>query len=687
MDAKMKKFYIILAAALVAAACNKEISRNTSSESLNETTLSTVKVPVISGSLENTEAVRSAWEEDYDEQGNPVLHTYWQKNDQIFVTDGSNQAVYTATKITSDATSAADFTYTSGDDLGLENGLWAVYPATSMTGRSADRLTVTINDAISQDEEGKFTQWGINDLKVGYGRANDDVPSIRFKNLLATLKVNLKLAANHGIDFGENETVKSVTLIAVGNEAMAGDFSLPLVADADELTPVTPKSEIVCTTIEDVELSTDYTTSLFFQVAPGAYSSILVTINTSVRTIQRTVAINQDLERNNFYNINLTKIKNASPYIVIEDIPVPEGGWGDDRSTASKSSGAVIALWDGVYDDTQTGRYYTIQLASDSSFNNILETTNIQITYSNIYTDETHLDDGRVTFCGLSSNTRYYYRVKVMGVGDEYYSQPNTFITTARESASAMGCNYYVDFDDIKCYGTGDFMGRAVGTYPGATPLSNADEADWNDRLGFVSTSDNYSYWHGQVNPAASYKVGSSYGEMLIGSSGNPNSGIHFSSGGDINKNSVTDISKVYNRPGYIQLGTTSNAGSFKMSVGTVSLAKNKTTSATIKFKACAFNSSGNTKNATINFNLYAKSSARVSPCEISGNAAVTIPYNPSYTWQEFTVTVTTNKTTDGTDAGSWSVKYDYPRVLTVSTTNASGSYVRVFLDDIQVTM
>ena len=62
------------AAALVAAACNKEISRNTSSESLNETTLSTVKVPVISGRLENAEAVRSACEEDYDEQGNPVTN-------------------------------------------------------------------------------------------------------------------------------------------------------------------------------------------------------------------------------------------------------------------------------------------------------------------------------------------------------------------------------------------------------------------------------------------------------------------------------------------------------------------------------------------------------------------------------------------------------------------------------------
>ena len=686
----MKKTYILLAiAATILAACGKEIgskSPESAPEAIPGTVVNpnAVKVPVISGCLEGAEATRSGWEEDIDDQGNPLLRTFWRKNDQIVVTDGDSQAVYTASKNTADATTAADFT---GDgSFELENGLWAVYPATSMVGRAADRLTVNVHDAISQDEEGKFTQWAINDLKVGYGRTNDDVPSIHFKNLLATLRVNMKLASNHGIDFGENETVKSVTLTAVGNEAMAGDFSLPLVADADELTPVTPKSEIVCSMIEDVELSTDYVTSLFFQVAPGAYTSILVTINTSVRTIQRTVAINQNLERNNFYDIKLTKIKNASPYTVIENIPIPDGGWGDDRSTASKSAGAVVALWDGVYDDTHIGRYYTVQLASDSAFTNILETTNIQITYSNLYTDETYLDDGKITFCGLTPNTRYYYRVKVMGVGDEYYSEPNTFITLARKSASGMGCGYYVDFDDIKCYGTGDFMNRAVGTYPGATPLAINDEADWNNRLGFISTSENYAYWSGQVNPAASYKVGSSYGEMRIGSSGNPNTGIQFSSAGSINNNSVTDLTRVYNRPGYIQLGTTSAAGSFKMGLGTVSLAKNKTVSMTIKFKACAFNSSGNTKNATLNFNLYAKSSARVSPCEISGDTPVTVPYNSAYTWQEFTVTVTTNKTTDGTDVGALSVKYDYPRVLTVSTTNAGGSYVRVFLDDIQVT-
>lgn len=666
----MKKTYILLAAALLAAACSENKD--------NTLPVRGTGVPTINGVLEGHEAVRSMWEENVDESGKPILKTFWLSGDKILVTDGETRATYTASK-TSDAETAAEFT---GDgSFSLENGLWAVYPSTSLVGSSADRLTVNVHNTITQDEEGKFTQWGLGDLKLGYGAATDDVPSIHFKNLLATLRVNLKLAADHGIPFGQNETIKTVTLTAVGNEAMAGDFSLPLVANAENLTPVTPTSEIVCTMQEDMELSTDKKLSLHFTVAPGDYSELLVTIRTTVRTIQRTIAINSTLERNHFYNINLTKIKDGAPYTVIEEIPIPEGGWGDDRSTKSKSSGAVVALWDGVYDDTQIGRYYTVQLSRDAAFSNIVETTNIQITYSGLYTGETHLDDGQVTFCGLSANTRYYYRVKVMGVGDEYYSEPNTFITTTRSTASAKGVGYYIDFDDVKCYGTGDFINRAVGTYPGATPVSETDDAEWNDRLGFVSSSVNYDYWTSLPQHAASYKVGNSYGCMRIGSEGNPNTGISYSSGSTLNAGSLSDLTRVYNRPGYVQMGTTSNDGSFKINLSTVSLAKNKTTSATVKFKACAFNATGKTMDAKINVNLYAKSSAWF-PCEIEGNASVTIPYDESYSWKEYTVTVTTNQTTDGTSV----IKYNYPKVLTFSTaTNADGNYVRVFVDDVQI--
>ena len=687
MKAKFNYIFTVLTAAALVSACSE--SPSISSRDVIRGT----RVTEINGVLDD--AVKSGYALATDEGGNPILHTYWTEGDRIAVTDGASSAVYGTSTGSDNAETAANFT---GDGyFELENGLWAVYPSTALIARDSEKLTVTVNNVTEQDEAGKFVNWGINDLKIGYGIANDDVPAIRFKNLLATLKVNLKLAADHGIEFGRNETVKSVNLTAVGNEKMAGDFTIPLAASATELTPTAHTfSEMSCIMLEDTELSTDQTVSIFFTVAPGTYSQILVTINTSVRTIQRTIAINTNLERNNFYNINLTKIKNAAPYTVIEDIPVDEGGWGDSISTASKSSGAVVALWDGLYDDTLTGRYYTVQLARDAAFTNIVETTNIQITYSTLYGggDDQYLDDGRITFCGLQPNTRYYYRVKVMGVGDEYYSRtPNTFITTARKTASAMGCSYYIDFDDILSYGTGDFMGRAVATYPGATPTSEADDAEWNDRLGFVSTSEHYSYWNGLANPAASYKVGSTYGCMLIPSSGNPNAGIHYSNGSAINAgtvlldtNEANNIENVRNRPGYIQLGTGSGTGFFKLGVGTVSLARNKTTSVTVKFKACAFNNQGKTQDAAIKVNLYAKSSARVSPCEIEGNATVNIPYDASYTWREYTVTVTTNKTTDGTDAGSLSIKYDYPRVLTFSTAkNAAGSYVRVFVDDVQI--
>lgn len=679
----MKKTYILITmAAIAAVACNKEVLTPATDEKSGEEIVVTrgTRVSEITGLLE--EKTKSAYELDTDETGSPILHTYWTSGDQIAVTDGESTFVYRTESTASSAETAANF---AGDGIfELENGLWAIYPSTALVAQNNETLTVGISNAIEQDAEGKFDHWGNNDVKLGYGSDKSDVPSIHFKNLLATLKVNLKLAADHGINFGQNETVKSVTLTAVGNEKMAGDFTLPLSPSASELTPTANTfSEITCIMQEDTELSTDYTTSLYFSVAPGAYTQILVTIQTSIRTIQRAVNINTNLERNHFYNINLTKIKNADPYSVIVDIPVPEGGWGDDTSTASRSSGAVIALWDGVYDDTQIGRYYTIQLAKDKIFTNIVETTNIQITYSDLYTDESHLADGRVTFCGLEANTRYFYRVKVMGVSDEYYSVPNTFITTARFTAHGKKCGYYIDFDKIVCYGTGDFMGRAVGTYPEATPLSVAGDADWNDRLGFVSTSENYQYWSNQPAHAASYKVGSSYHEMLIGLTGNPNTAITYSSGTTLDNLRVTNIEKVYNRPGYIQLGTTTEAGSFKVAAETSKLGTGKTLTYTIKFKACAYNKEGNSYDAAVKVNLYAKSSAAVWPCEIEGENTITIPYDSSYTWKEYSVTITTNAATDGL----YITSYNYPAVITISTTaNSNGNYVRVFMDDVQIT-
>lgn len=694
----MKKTYILIAmAAIAAVACNKEVLTPATDEKSGEEIVVTrgTRVSEITGLLEGE--TKTGYEMDTDDQGQPVIKTFWRKDDMIAVTDGQDRSNYIASADASDASTAANFT--GEGSFELTNGLWAVYPGTSLISFGSDNLIVNVHDVISRDKEGEFTQWGINDLKIGYGAASDNVPAISFKNVLTTLKVNLKLAADHGIDFKSNEVVKSVTVSAVNNEPLAGDFSLPLTPNTTELTPVNPVSNIICNMSSDedeqVELSTDYLTTVFFHIAPGAYSELLVTINTSVRTIQRSITINTTLERNNFYNINLTKIKNALPYTVVTEIPVAEGGWGDDKSTSSKSSGAVVALWDGVYDDTQVGRYYTVQLSKDENFtySGIVETTNIHITYSSLYGEggdaEGHIPDGQIAFCGLTPNTRYYYRVKVMGVGDEYYSQPNTFITTARKSASGESCDIYIDFDSILSYGAGDFMGRAVATYPGATPVSEADDADWNDRLGFVSTSEHYSYWNGLVKPAASYKVGNTYDCMLIGHEGNPNSGITYSSGSTLNSGNVileknnngNDVSRVRNRPGYIQLGTGSNPGHFKVPAGTeyTSSWRKENFKYQVTFKACVYNNQGLTEDAKIKVSVFADAALPTTD-DCSGDASITISYDSSYTWTEYSVTVTTSNLTN------WLARDNFTKTVTIATDlNANNKYVRVFLDDVKI--
>ena len=672
MEAKMKKIYIILAAALVAAACNSE---NNTVKPIHGT-----KVAKINGKIEK---LKSGMEfiEDADPSQSRI-ETWWLQGDRILVTDGETDSIYESTAETQDSKTAASFS--GSGSFELENGLWAISPATAASNIEGDGINFNINTLVKQDPYGVYTEWSKNDIKGGYSAASsaENVPTINFRNLTAILRVNLKLSTSNPINFADDETLEAVRVTAVGNESIAGKWKMPFSADITDIAPVAGQSEITCEFPEGTMLSSSSKLTAYVPVAPVSVSSLLITIVTSRHTIQRTITVNSTLERNCYYNINLTKIANASPYTVVTEVPVPAGGkegYVDENSTA----GAVIALFDGVYGDEAPRRYYTVQLAKDQNFTNIVLTTNIQITYTTIYSvggeTEVLLSDGKVTFCGLDASTRYYYRVKVMGVSDEYYSEPNTFVTKAR-TYKWEDSERIIDFDDVKSYGKGDAIGRAVATFPGATPVttsSSSFENGWNHRLGFVEStwatdSDEYIYWSTLDEPAAantyaywtalpghaaSYRVGSDLGAAAINSSNPFTTSIQ----------GVAEQSYCYNRPGYIELGKTDGTkGKIVINTREVDNLSRQKIGHVVTFKACTLNSD---VNATLHFHMHSKSSVGI---EDSNDYDLTITGGRAHQWSNYSITVIAG------DTKRYGVKGD----LTITTDGQT----KVLLDDIHIT-
>ena len=672
---KMKKTIILFAmAAIAAVACNKE-NNTTPGVPVHGTPVKQINA-VIEETKSGMEFVDNA------DKTLSTIETWWLQGDKIMVTDGETSSIYESASETQNSKTAASFT--GSGSFELENGLWAISPATAAGAMSADGVNFIINDVLTQDPYGTYTEWSKNDIKGGYSSASldENVPSINFRNLTAILRVNLKLAADNHINFYAGEQLEAVRITAVGNEAIAGTYKMPFSADVANISLVSGKSEITCEFPDETLLSSTDKVTAYIPVAPVSLTSLLVTIETTRHTIQRTIAINTTLERNNFYNINLTKISGNSPYTVVTDVPIPGGGredYVDENSTA----GAVIALFDGVYDHQNARRYYTVQLAKDQNFNNIVLTTNMQITYTTIYSvggqDDVLLSDGKVTFCGLDPSTRYYYRVKVMGVGDQYYSEPNTFVTKARKY-KWEDSERFIDFDDVKCYGKGDAIGHAVATFAGATPVTSSSstiEAEWNKRLGFVesdwaTTSDEYKYWNSLDEPAAAnthaywnaftakaacYRVGSDLGAAAVNSSNPFTSSIQ----------GIESQSYCYNRPGYIELGKKDgNKGKIVIKTREVSNTSRQRIGHVITFKACTYDSD---VNATLNFSLTSTSSLGITD---TGEANVTIAGGRAHQWQNYTVTVIASDTK----------RYGVKGVLTITTDGST----KVLLDEIHIT-
>lgn len=668
----MKKYYILLAiAALSLAACNSE---NSTIQSIHGT-----KVSQINGTIEETKSGM----EFIGDGDQSRIETWWLQGDRIVVTDGEVDSIYESSQETQDSKTAASFI--GSGSFELENGLWAISPASAASNIEGNGINFNINTLVKQDPYGEYTEWSKNDIKGGYSASSSasNVPTINFRNLTAILRLNLKLGTTDPINFADDETLEAVRITAVGNEAIAGKWKMPFSADITDITPVAGSSEITCEFPEGAMLSSSSKLTAYVPVAPVNVSSLLITIETSRHTIQRTISVNSTLERNCYYNINLTKISNASPYTVVTSVPVPAGGredYVDENSTA----GAVIALFNGVYGDEAPRRYYTVQLAKDQSFNNIVLTTNIQITYTSIYSvgghDEVLLKDGKVTFCGLDPSTRYYYRVKVMGVGDQYYSEPNTFVTKARTYKWEYG-DRLVDFDDVRSYGKGDAVGRAVATFAGATPVTNSSstlENGWNHRLGFVASdwatdSDEYIYWNSLDNPAAantyaywsalpghsaSYRVGSDLGAAAINSSNPFTTSIQ----------GVTEQAYCYNRPGYIELGKTDGTKG-RIVIPTIEFTSGGRPGHVVTFKACTLNSDSN---ATLTLKLHSEANFGLTYTD-DQETTVTIFGGRAHTWNTYTATIKCG----------WKVNHNKPTgVLTIETDGQT----KVLLDDIHIT-
>lgn len=667
----MKKTYILIATLLIAAACNQH--------NASETFIpGGIHVRTIEATI-SAEDTKSWYEFGTDDNNAPVLFTGWLAGDQIFVTDGSSDAIYTSQSQTSSCENAASFTSESGYFEGTD-GLWAVSPSTLVLGPAADgALTVHVNSVLTQDSNADdFTEWSKSDLKAGYTAtvpAEGETPSITFNNLLSVLRLRLRM--NDTSILTTEEMLESVTVTAVNNEPIAGDFRIALNSSSFRtLTPVTGASEIIVYPKADTEIpikaNGQSPLELLVPVAPGQVSSLLISIKTEDHHIQREIPINTTLERNTFYNINLTAIKAGDPYEITTDIPVPEGGW-DNMVVPQTSGGTVTALWDGIYGNDAPRRYYTFQLATDRNFtsSSIVLTTNLQITYSSLVQGET-MEDGRVTICGLQPNKDYYYRVKKMGVDDAYYSTPaNHFKTIASKTASEMGCNQYVSFDDVLPYGTGDIVNGAVATFPGATPVTTESyEAEWNERLGFVDSEtyhEEYTDWSSQINHVACYRLGNAYGCMAINSSNPFTTSI----------NGVDDCTRVFNRPGYVQLGTTDENKANHLQIKINNSNGQRSPKYTIKFKACPLASeAGGFQNGTLNVALDGKYTYWFQSHDAHVEQDITITASNSYTMSNYT-TATLTLSTDGLSG----LNSD-GATLTITAKNG----VRVLIDDLQIT-
>lgn len=306
------------------------------------------------------------------------------------------------------------------------------------------------------------------------------------------------------------------------------------------------------------------------------------------------------------------------------------------------------------------GRYYTAQLRVKNGAT-VIDCVNFQCTYSSLYGvggANINIPAG-LTFAGLNANTVYECRFSANVPGrTAEWSEWFEFKSGSSATTSDSRGNSVIDFNEIKGYGMGDFLGMTVSTYPGATVVTEhlsslSGYSDWCERLGQTGAD---------VVSIASYRVGDSGSMSAINSSNPVNSSI----------NGVAEQTYCFGRPGYIQLGTTSKQGTLKIDARTGS---ESTAEYKVRFQACVYGSDSDTE-VTVSFDGTNSASGAYTDTKIVTVKAGTDANDDamrSREWKTYEVTVGSAEASSGKwTSGSITLKTD--------------GQIRVFIDNITIT-
>ncbi len=579
----------------------------------------------------------------------------WDEGDAILVTDGTGtSAVFTSSEIAS-----CDESIFSGSYSTSAAKMAAIYPS-SAASVSGDHFVITVNAEQKMDKAGQNSEWGKNDINIGKcADAQATTPEFYFKNLLSVLEINLKLDAS--VSFVDGETIDYLDVETPQGTNLVGKFNVAL----DGSMSATSASNKVRVKFSDKKtLTSNSTVTALVTVAPGALTGDLkVTIRTNrKRTIVRTLnAAGLELKAGEYNSVNLTKIAaNGAKYFNRFDIPKNLRVYDVSQNGMRADGGAVTIEWDDDIFDTaanEGNRYYTAQIASAEG---VIQTAcaNFQCTTSDIYGTDENVKP-RLTISLLGVNTTYKVRVKLMWAPDEDYSEWLTFKTPTRLSERTEKTYFYMlDFAEVPGYGVGDPVNRCVSTFRGADFCQATSEAmgsgygDWANRLH-----------HNDAGVTATYRIGDTGATLNSNSRGSWGNN-------DYVKNNWVKCGYVFEKPGYVQLGSNVNDGHIDFDLNRGSNINDKSTlTCTVEFDACVYNDASDGK-------IVVSLSGHYLSFDRSGSASVKIPVNGrDHKFKPYSATVSM-KTITG-------IGYNWSNVkLSVANTDKH----RILIDNIKVT-
>lgn len=652
----MKKYYILLAVvAGLAVSCSDK--NDYSPVKVDEDMMSvTAQIAAVDGAQ-----TKSMYEYDDDTR---AYATYWNAGDSFLVTDGTGtSASFTTTAVAPCATATFTGSYSPKSAT-----MYAVYPASAASVASG-AFTVKVAAEQTVDKNGAYTEWAKNDVKFGTcSNAQDASPVFHFKNVLSQLEINLKLDASH--QWLDDEYLDYMLVEAPAGTPLVGTFSVPFDGNAS-ITPSSVSNSVKVKFPSKTKLSSSNTFTAMVAVAPCTLNGDLkVTIRTTKkRTVVRTLACsNLEVKRSSFNRINLTKINRVdptqAPYYNRFDIPKNLRLYDVSQNGMQADGGEVTVEWDDDIFDTANNegdRYYTAQIR-DSKGNIQTACANFQCTSSGIYGYDEYVKP-RLTVSLLGINSRYGVRVKLMWAPDEDYSEWFDFDTPDRYSHRvAQDFIYMLDFAEVPGYGVGDPVNRCVSTFRGADFCQFTKDAmgsgydSWAERL-----------LHNNAGVTATYRIGDTGAYLNSDSRGSWGSNDYVEKG-------YVENGYVFERPGYVQLGSNQNNGNIKFNINRGStISSQNQISCIVEFDACVYNdaSDGSVK---VQLDGEYKYGITYNP---SSSTTVSIPANSrNHKFVHYTATVTIKKGSAVIGKPNWSNVW-----LTISNTNNH----RILIDNIKV--